>query len=201
MIDVVVRDDGARILIKGLSKRVSRTSPLLERIGEYIVSSTQRKIKDGIEPPNAPLTKAFKKGSGTPLMDTGRLMSSIAHRLEDKHTLVVGTPLIYARIHQEGGVIKARRAKKLAIPASWLTRSLMREEGVTPRKLLDGLKQKGWKIWFTPSAIMGRAGKRGKKRLLFVRKESVEIPKRRYLHISDYDKKVIRSMILNHIRR
>ena len=49
------------------------------------------------------------------LTDSGRLQNSISYRASGR-SLVIGTNLIYARIHQEGGVIKAKRARALMIP-------------------------------------------------------------------------------------
>lgn len=46
------------------------------------------------------------------LTDTGRLRRSIVGRVEGDR-LVIGTNLIYARIHQEGGVITPKRARFL----------------------------------------------------------------------------------------
>lgn len=46
-------------------------------IGTYVVGRIQARISDGIAPPNAPSTIA-RKGSSTPLIDTGRLRQAIA---------------------------------------------------------------------------------------------------------------------------
>ncbi len=52
----------------------------LARFGVFAVGSIQKRIADGIPPPNAPSTVA-KKGSSTPLVDTGQLRSSISSRI------------------------------------------------------------------------------------------------------------------------
>ncbi len=183
-----------RILIEGLGQRLSNLRPLMQRIGQFMVSSTQRKIMEGIPPENAPLTRRFKKGSGT-LRDTGRLLSSITYRLRGDDAVEVGTSLRYARIHQEGGTIRPKAAKKLAIPASWQTRRLMRRHGQSVRAVLDALKGQGWSIWFTDGAIMGKKGKKGRAQVLFVRKSSVDIPRRRFLFVDQRDEGVIRRMV------
>lgn len=54
---------------------------------------------------------------GKPLLDTGRLASSIAYRATQRD-LVVGTSVPYARILNRGGVIRPRFAKRLLIPQS-----------------------------------------------------------------------------------
>ena len=50
------------------------------RVGAWIVGQIQARIAAGIAPPNAESTIA-KKGSSTPLIDTGQLRSSIAFRV------------------------------------------------------------------------------------------------------------------------
>lgn len=50
------------------------------RVGVWIVGQIRSRIAAGIQPPNAPSTVA-KKGSDTPLIDTGQLRSSIDSRV------------------------------------------------------------------------------------------------------------------------
>lgn len=52
----------------------------LARIGVWMVGQIQGRIAAGIEPENAPSTIA-RKGSSTPLIDTGQLRSSITSRV------------------------------------------------------------------------------------------------------------------------
>ena len=52
----------------------------LEQLGEKYVGEVQGRIAGGIAPANAPATIA-KKGSSTPLIDTGVLRSSITKRV------------------------------------------------------------------------------------------------------------------------
>ncbi len=49
------------------------------------------------------------------LTDKRRLANSITYKSSGK-SLVIGTSLIYARVHQEGAVIKPKTAKALRIP-------------------------------------------------------------------------------------
>jgi len=53
----------------------------LERLGLLYVGQIQARISSGIAPPNAPATIA-RKGSSTPLVDTGQLRSSIRSKVE-----------------------------------------------------------------------------------------------------------------------
>jgi len=54
----------------------------LHRLGTLFVAQIQNRIASGISPANAPATVA-RKGSSTPLVDTGFLKSSIEYSIED----------------------------------------------------------------------------------------------------------------------
>lgn len=51
-----------------------------EQLGLLFVGAIQRRIADGIPPPNAEST-IKQKGSSTPLVDTGQLRASITHEV------------------------------------------------------------------------------------------------------------------------
>lgn len=53
----------------------------LERVGLWAQGSIQQRISDGIPPPNAEST-IRRKGSSTPLIDTGQLRTSIKYRVK-----------------------------------------------------------------------------------------------------------------------
>lgn len=55
----------------------------LERLGAFVVGLIQQRIADGIAPPNAPATVA-RKGSATPLVDTGQLRASVTFQVRPK---------------------------------------------------------------------------------------------------------------------
>lgn len=178
--------------LKEIPKRLSNMKPLMDEIGEYMVSSTQRKIKEGIQPENSPLTRAWKKG-GLALRDTGRLMSSIDHKA-DAQSVTIGTNVLYGRLQQLGGKIVPKKANKLYIPDGWKTRQMMRKFGLTPGKCIEGMKKAGYGVWRSKSGkamMAAEKGKKGKPFVLFILKNSVEIPKRRFLNIDSLDRKVI----------
>lgn len=63
--------------------RGSRTkAQVLELVGLWAVGQIQQRIATSIPPPNAPST-IEKKGSSTPLIDTGTMRSSISHRVDE----------------------------------------------------------------------------------------------------------------------
>lgn len=63
----------AQAVVKG---SVADIGQGLEQLGEKYVGEVQSRIAGGISPPNAPATVA-RKGSSTPLIDTGVLRSSV----------------------------------------------------------------------------------------------------------------------------
>ncbi|MBI4691703.1 MAG: phage virion morphogenesis protein [Nitrospirae bacterium] len=190
--------------IMEIPKKIINAHGLMNDIGQYMVSSTQRKINSGIEPINAPLTRAWKKGGGLTLRDTNKLASSIAHKA-DSQQVIIGTNAVQGRIQQLGGTVKPKSAKKLYIPAGWKTRQVMRKFGMTPGKCIEGMKNAGYSIWRSKTgkalmaALKGAKGKKGEAFVLFVLKDSIEIPARRYLDIDTADKEIITEKTRNWI--
>ena len=187
-------------LVRNSKPMPKNLSHLMSDIADYLVSSTQRKIKNGILPPNAPLTKAVKQGSNT-LQDSGILSSSITGG-NTQTTAEVGTNLKYARIQHEGGTITPKSADALYIPASASTRTLMRTYGLTPGKCMSAMKKAGYQIWRSKSgkAMLAKEGKDGDPFVLFIRKESIEIPARPFLFVDDTDRKIIALKTENFIK-
>jgi len=95
------------------------TTPLMDEIGSYIEFSIARRFElergpDGI--PWAPTRRGHSILKGSP----PRLASSFSRRPE-RGRVTVGTNLIYARIHQEGGTIKPRRGEFLVFTVAGQT--------------------------------------------------------------------------------
>lgn len=103
---------------------VSFSKPL-KQCKVLIVADVAQNFRDAHGPdgePWAPLAHPRPAGGDKPLQDKKLLMASVTgnavghvEELTDT-TLVIGTNLEYARIHQEGGVITPKNAKALAIP-------------------------------------------------------------------------------------
>lgn len=72
--------------LKRALRRVATTGeaidPIMQKLGLVMLGDVQRRIAAGIDPPNAPSTIA-KKGSSTPLIDTGALRQALV--VEVKH--------------------------------------------------------------------------------------------------------------------
>jgi len=65
---------GARALVGGEASR----REVMEVVGEFVVEAIQARVEAGIPPPNAPST-IVRKGSSTPLIDTGQMIDSIEY--------------------------------------------------------------------------------------------------------------------------
>ena len=74
----IMRDDAAAALKAG-----SSPAQRLDQRAQVWAGEMQARISAGIDPPNAPATVA-KKGSSTPLVDTGILRSSIRGKVVGK---------------------------------------------------------------------------------------------------------------------
>lgn len=177
-----------------LAQEMREPRDVAKRVGAYGVSSTQKRIRSNIPPPNAPLTVANKKGSGT-LRDTGALMNSITHKTGASWA-AWGSNLFYAKIHNEGGVITPKKSKYLYILAGWNVRKLMRRHGETWDTTIRDMKSSGYKIWRSKSgkALMA-SGKDGKPFVLFILRESVTIPKRQYIDFDSEDQTNVLDMV------
>ena len=84
----------------------------------------------------------------------------------------VGSNLAYARIHELGGVISAKKGGYLTIPLNRQAEVLLREHGST--RNIPGLFRVG-------NALARKTGKSGKLQFLFALKRSIKIPKRPYV--------------------
>lgn len=99
-------------LLKALAKLGNKSAhkELMETLASYGISSTQERFiqKRG---PDGQTWKDAARGGQT-LRDTGRLFQSLSSRASEK-SAEWGTNVIYAAIHQFGGVIKSKTGKKL----------------------------------------------------------------------------------------
>jgi hypothetical protein len=67
---------------KLIIKRELTPEQAFGRLGLYIQGEIQQRIADGIAPPLSEMT-IERKGSSTPLIDTGQLRSSITYEVDD----------------------------------------------------------------------------------------------------------------------
>lgn len=157
------------------------------KAGDYMVSSTKRKINSGIRPANAPLTTAVKEGSRT-LRDRGQLYGSITRKTTNQFA-AVGTNVAHAKTMHFGATIRAKK-KWLLIPASPETRKMQNRFGKRPKDCIEGMRRAGYDVWFHGRAVLAKEG-RGKPYVLYILKKKVVIPARPFLTIDKTDRSVI----------
>ena len=108
------------IIEQGLNEAIARIErltaldrhELMDSIGRLVQLQTRQRIEVEKTAPNGtPWAKTWR-GSSI-LFNTGTLADSIDY-LSNQHEVHVGSPLVYARIHQFGGTIKPKDKKALA---------------------------------------------------------------------------------------
>lgn len=115
-IRIDVRDlEKAGARVQELLRRSRDTRPMMDEIGAALVSSTLHRFETGRAPDGTTWLKSKRahREGGQTLVDRGHLRDSISHTA-DAGSVAVGSNLLYARIHQLGGVIKPKHAKYLA---------------------------------------------------------------------------------------
>lgn len=100
----------ALLLIEGIEHAL--TDELMEGIARLVQEQTRRRIEQEKTTPEGAAWKANWKGSSI-LYESGALSRSIDYDVSSD-SAEVGSGLVYARIHQEGGVIVPKSAKALA---------------------------------------------------------------------------------------
>jgi len=154
------------------------TKEMAQQVAYDYERLVKKRIQAGPNPALAPLTVATRrKNSSKPLNNSGRLLNSIRSTVTEK-TVEVGSDLLYARIHEYGGTIKAKK-QFLWIPANQEVARYAETYGV--KATIDYLKKK-YKFWVGKKAAFIQTGKSAKStKIAFILKKSVTIPKRSYL--------------------
>lgn len=152
---------------------------LLNGIGIIVSRDIKARIRSGkVMPPS-------RKGGGTTLVKSTKLVNSIKHRVVGEQ-VTIGTNVNYAKIHHEGGIIRPRNAKYLAIP-------LTKEAAVKrPREFTDTFIQKG--------VIFRKLGD-GSFEALYALKRQVEIPARPYMFIENKTRESMRQLVIDYIAK
>lgn len=198
-IDMSIEVRGADEVITfltGMEHRTQDFSPVLPAIGLYMVSTIQKRIQDGLEPENAPVTQAVKQNN-KPLLDKGLYRASFDYHVLSGKVVKIGTPSRQARLMNNGGTITAKRAKMLYIPAGTMTRKYERKSDAVAsansqvRAVIDAFKTNGYSVWWTAGAVMAKKGKRGKEFPIYFLKKQVTIPARPHIYVDAEDKQWI----------
>jgi phage virion morphogenesis protein len=101
-------------MLQMVSQRLEDMTPVMRSIGEVVINQADEAFEEGASPagkPWKPSARVKEKGGQT-LIDSARLRNSITSEASAKQ-VEVGTNVIYAAIHQLGGVIRPKTKKAL----------------------------------------------------------------------------------------
>lgn len=196
-----------KVFLDALEKTQRTVNSLPEQLAPFGLQCVRDNMKHGKFKPNSTLTKNTKNAGAKPLFDTGETYASLTYTADDDGYRV-GTNRPHAALINDGGVIKAKKSRQLAIPINKQVKKRTEVYGV--RKTIAWLESQGWKIFYRPHSIMGRAplGARafGKKvqtksnknsktkqtgvfYVLYIRTPKVTVPKREYMYLSEAQQK------------
>ncbi|WP_233491024.1 phage virion morphogenesis protein [Pseudodesulfovibrio indicus] len=84
--------------------KAGQSKAAMEEIGEMLVSSTVERFDTSTAPDGTswPVSQRAEEEGGKTLVDTGRMRGSIGYEASPGQ-IVVGSNLVYSRIHQLGG--------------------------------------------------------------------------------------------------
>ena len=109
-----IKDFKAKTALKNLQGRLSDPQQPLRECGLVLLRSVSKNFKAGGRPKKWKKSNRAKESGGQTLVDTARLKNSITMKVEGKK-LTVGTNVIYAAIHDQGGKI----SKNASIKRHW----------------------------------------------------------------------------------
>lgn len=185
----------AKVRIEGRAKRMRERlndpTPILKKIGALLVADSQQSFKSQrlgkirwrrrSVPNVAGLVHDFAKGRKAPkprrfnerpaLMDTGALSRSISFDVQGTKSVVVGSRLKYAKLHQTGGVSRTERITK-----------------EVQSRLADWLKTSSGKRWADRLGWLLNKKQTGKT-------HSIRIPRRPFLGLTTQTKRYIKKVI------
>lgn len=168
-IDVKVDDREVRAALARLRRRLTNLRPVLDVIGQKMVTSTLRRFETERGPDGRPWKQSARarREGGQTLTKTGRLRGSLTHNAADDY-VEWGTNVEYAPIHQFGGrtparTIVPRYAKALFWPGARHPVSRVRHPGsLIPARPFLGLDDDDRRaIEQTISRALRRAVSRG----------------------------------------
>lgn len=110
-LDIQIDDAKVQAALAEIQHAAGDVRPVMQVIGRKISS----KVKLGFRAGKAPAGQRWKPlrfRQGQPLRDTGRLQASITAQVGDNY-VDIGTNVKYGPIHQFGGTIVPKKAKRL----------------------------------------------------------------------------------------
>lgn len=135
---ISIDDIAAKAQLQGYQSKLNNLQPAFASIGEYMLRRVDDNFKNERSPDGtlfAPLTAAYlkRKKNRKILTESGRLRGSINYRAEARR-VVVGTNVVYARVHQLG-------YKERKIPARPFLGVTAKDEAAAGDIILDYLEK------------------------------------------------------------
>lgn len=110
--DVSLDDIGVRRSFAEARARGQDMRPAYRAMGQASVAQTRRRFLNS-RAPDGSTWKPSRKASGQTLIGKGLLLRSVSARAPTHDGVVVGSNRIYAGVHQDGAIIRAKTAKGL----------------------------------------------------------------------------------------
>ena len=113
-INFSIDDREVRSAIDGMLALGKDLTPTMDEIGSYMENSTKARFQSGVGPDGQAwkISARAEAEGGQTLVHKTHLRDSIQY-IASADEVEIGTNLIYAAIHQFGGVIRPKNAKKL----------------------------------------------------------------------------------------
>ncbi|MBL4802304.1 MAG: phage virion morphogenesis protein [Emcibacter sp.] len=114
-ISVEFDDSQLQKALSGLLAMGQDLNPVLDDVAAHVEMTTKERFDTGLAPSGLPweISRRAAAEGGKTLLDHGHLRDSVQRAPANGHEVVIGSNLIYAAIHQTGGVIRAKNGGKL----------------------------------------------------------------------------------------
>ena len=148
---ITVDDSRLRAAFARLSEAGADLREPLDEIGSMVETTVSRAFETERSPEGQPWPQSIRARvqGGQTLSDTGRLRRSITRVVEDR-SVMVGTNVLYGRLHQLGGTITAKtsRGLRFRIGDQWANkksvtipaRPFLPSRGLTPDDAVEAVR-------------------------------------------------------------
>ena len=121
-VTIKLNDSGVRAALEKLRLGLplgGSMLPAMQNMGRVLMTGAQLRFRSTSGPDGAAWEKSFraKHEGGQTLSLSRRLRNSITYKATGS-SATVGTPVVYAAIHQFGGTVRAKNAQFLSIPVT-----------------------------------------------------------------------------------
>ena len=113
-VSIIIEDEELQQILGRLIERSAAMTPFFEAAGTLLEESMRSNFEEQRSPDGVPWLPSIRARTegGTTLVNRGHLRDSLRKNVGEDQ-VEVGTSLVYALIHQQGGTISAKPGKKL----------------------------------------------------------------------------------------